>query len=57
MGATETVFMLDSRYVSGRAPHWIKSKNPNAPAVKRGGGGGFERVERSGILQLAHTGM
>jgi hypothetical protein len=25
----------DSRYHSGRWPHWIKSKNPNAPAVKR----------------------
>jgi bifunctional non-homologous end joining protein LigD len=25
----------DSRYKSGRSPHWIKSKNPNAPAVKR----------------------
>ena len=25
----------DSRYASGRSPHWIKSKNPNAPAVKR----------------------
>jgi bifunctional non-homologous end joining protein LigD len=25
----------DSRYNSGRSPHWIKSKNPNAPAVKR----------------------
>jgi len=25
----------DSRYVSGRSPHWIKSKNPNAPAAKR----------------------
>ena len=25
----------DSRYVSGRSLHWIKSKNPNAPAVKR----------------------
>jgi bifunctional non-homologous end joining protein LigD len=25
----------DSRYHSGRSPHWIKSKNPNAPAVKR----------------------
>jgi bifunctional non-homologous end joining protein LigD len=22
----------DSRYVSGRSPHWIKSKNPQAPA-------------------------
>jgi bifunctional non-homologous end joining protein LigD len=25
----------DSRYASGRSPHWIKSKNQNAPAVKR----------------------
>jgi ATP-dependent DNA ligase len=25
----------DSRYLSGRSQHWIKSKNPNAPAVKR----------------------
>jgi ATP-dependent DNA ligase len=25
----------DSRYRSGRSPHWIKSKNPNASAVKR----------------------
>jgi bifunctional non-homologous end joining protein LigD len=25
----------DSSYRSGRSPHWIKSKNPNAPAVKR----------------------
>ena len=25
----------DSRYSSGRSPHWIKSKNPNAPAVRR----------------------
>jgi len=25
----------DSFYSSGRSPHWIKSKNPNAPAVKR----------------------
>ena len=24
-----------SRYRSGRSPHWIKSKNPNAPAVQR----------------------
>ena len=24
-----------SPYSSGRTPHWIKSKNPNAPAVKR----------------------
>jgi bifunctional non-homologous end joining protein LigD len=25
----------DSPYNSGRSPHWIKSKNPNAAAVKR----------------------
>jgi bifunctional non-homologous end joining protein LigD len=25
----------DSPYASGRSPHWIKSKNPNTPAVKR----------------------
>jgi bifunctional non-homologous end joining protein LigD len=25
----------DSFYSSGRSPHWIKSKNPKAPAVKR----------------------
>jgi bifunctional non-homologous end joining protein LigD len=25
----------DSRYISGRSLHWIKSKNPEAPAVKR----------------------
>ena len=25
----------DSRYRSGRSPDWIKSKNPDAPAVKR----------------------
>jgi bifunctional non-homologous end joining protein LigD len=25
----------DSQSRSGRSPHWIKSKNPNAPAVKR----------------------
>jgi ATP-dependent DNA ligase len=25
----------DSPYSSGRSPHWIKSKNPHAPAVRR----------------------
>jgi len=25
----------ESRYRSGRSPDWIKSKNPQAPAVKR----------------------
>jgi bifunctional non-homologous end joining protein LigD len=26
---------LGSLYRSGRSPHWIKVKNPKAPAVKR----------------------
>ena len=26
---------LDSSYRSGRSPHWVKVKNPKAPAVKR----------------------
>jgi bifunctional non-homologous end joining protein LigD len=26
---------LGSPYVSGRSRHWIKSKNPASPAVKR----------------------
>jgi bifunctional non-homologous end joining protein LigD len=26
---------LGSPYRSGRSPHWVKGKNPNAPAVKR----------------------
>src|SRR5260370_32118723 len=25
----------DPRYSSRRSPHWLKSKNPNAPAVNR----------------------
>jgi bifunctional non-homologous end joining protein LigD len=25
----------DSRYSSGRSPHWIKVKNPDAPAATR----------------------
>ena len=28
----------DLHYISGRCRHWIKSKNPNAPAVKREAG-------------------
>src|SRR5215831_8550056 len=27
--------LLGSPYVSGRSRHWVKSKNPAAPAVKR----------------------
>jgi len=26
---------LGSRYRSGRSRHWVKSKNPAAPAIKR----------------------
>jgi ATP-dependent DNA ligase len=26
---------LGSAYRSGRSPHWVKVKNPKAPAVKR----------------------
>jgi ATP-dependent DNA ligase len=26
---------IGSLYRSGRSPHWVKVKNPNAPAVKR----------------------
>jgi ATP-dependent DNA ligase len=26
---------LGSTYRSGRSPHWVKVKNPNAPAVRR----------------------
>ena len=26
---------LGSPYRSGRSPHWVKVKNPKAPAVKR----------------------
>jgi bifunctional non-homologous end joining protein LigD len=26
---------LGSPYRSGRSPHWVKVKNPNAPAVRR----------------------
>jgi bifunctional non-homologous end joining protein LigD len=25
----------DSAYKSGRSPHWLKIKNPDAPAVRR----------------------
>src|SRR5215468_10413847 len=32
----------DSMYRSGRSPDWLKMKNPAAPAVKAGSGGGLE---------------
>jgi hypothetical protein len=34
-------------YRSGRSPHWIKVKNPNAPTVKPRGGGGLGTVSES----------
>ena len=37
---------LGSSYRSGRSPHWLKVKNPKAPAVKAGGRG------RLGFLAL-----
>jgi hypothetical protein len=30
-----TTSQLGSPYVSGRSRHWVKSKNPAAPSVKR----------------------
>jgi hypothetical protein len=33
--ACRLVARASSTYRSGRSPHWIKVKNPNAPAVKR----------------------
>ena len=35
MMSLEGIVSKDSRYRSGRSPDWLKSKNPNAPAVKR----------------------
>ena len=36
LGAGALVVASDPFFISrGRSPHWIKSKNPNAPAVKR----------------------
>jgi bifunctional non-homologous end joining protein LigD len=37
----------DSHYSSGRSPHWIKSKNPTAPAVKREAEEDWGRFKRS----------
>jgi ATP-dependent DNA ligase len=35
----------DSPYTSGRSRHWIKLKNPNAPAVKRKGEEDWRRLQ------------
>jgi hypothetical protein len=51
----------DSFYSSGRSPHWIKSKNPNAPAVKReaeedwGGWSARPRHSRPGPTPVSST--
>jgi hypothetical protein len=33
--ASRPRIIIRSGFVGGRSPHWIKVKNPNAPAVKR----------------------
>src|SRR5262249_36751565 len=38
---------LGSPYVSGRSRHWIKSKNPAAPAVKREAQKGWDAKPRA----------
>jgi hypothetical protein len=40
----------DSPYRSGRSPHWIKSKNPDAPAVKREAEEDWGRLPRHGAM-------
>jgi len=42
----------NSRYRSGRSPDWIKSKNPAAPAVKRGSRGRSAAASRTGVLSF-----
>jgi hypothetical protein len=37
-----------SRHISAHSLHWIKSKNPNAPAVKREGGRGLGQMVQKG---------
>jgi hypothetical protein len=43
---------LGSPYVSGRSRHWIKSKNPAAPAVKREAEEDWPRERPRGKRQL-----
>jgi hypothetical protein len=51
---------LGSPYVSGRSRHWIKrrhwikSKKPNAPAIKRGKGGLLIAIPK-GLLERLET--
>jgi hypothetical protein len=45
---------LGSPYRSGRSRHWIKSKNPDAPAVKREAEEDWGRVPRKNQTFLQH---
>ena len=52
---------LGSRYRSGRSPDWLKFKNPEAPAVKRGRWVadyqcGPQTLTRNRSSQYAHAG-
>jgi bifunctional non-homologous end joining protein LigD len=42
----------DSPYSSGRSRHWIKSKNPSAPAVKREAEEDWGQVARSSLKEI-----
>jgi bifunctional non-homologous end joining protein LigD len=41
----------DARYISGRSLHWIKSKNPSTPAVKREAEEGLQQLAANPIMQ------
>src|SRR5205814_7097169 len=41
----------DSRYRSGRSRDWIKSKNPNAPAVRREAEEDWGGMAETGLFQ------
>jgi hypothetical protein len=44
---------LGSPYRSGRSPHWVKVKNPKAPAVKREAEEDWGRVVKESRLLAA----
>jgi hypothetical protein len=52
---------LGSRFRSGRSRHWVKSKNPKHPAVKREAeedwkaGSGALDPQQGGIFVLIHS--
>jgi hypothetical protein len=45
-----------SSYRSGRSPDWIKSKNPNAPAVRREAQEDWSRQARHSVEAAARIG-